>query len=160
MGKALFLMLSPALAAGLGLPLEFEANHGQFAAQVLYVARTPSHFVYLTRSGMTLGINAADRPGSSLRMSLEGGGAVSVAGEERTLAVSNYVIGSDPARWRRGVGHYARVRYEGAWAGIDLVFHGRDQLLEYDFEVAPGSDPGTIRLRFENADSLRVDASG
>jgi hypothetical protein len=35
------------------------------------------------------------------------------------------------------VPHYARVRYEAVYPGIDLVFYGNPQQLEYDFVVAP-----------------------
>ena len=46
-----------------------EANAGQFTPEVLYLARTPSHYVYLTQGGMTLGFTAASEKGSALRMS-------------------------------------------------------------------------------------------
>jgi len=142
------------------LPLEFEANSGQFASEVRYLARTANHFVYLTPGGMTLGLTGAAQ-GSSLRMTLvNANGRPAVAGEARTGGVSNYLIGSDPANWRHGVPHYARVRYQAVWPGVDLLFHGRDQSLEYDFLVGPGGDPSEIRLRFENTRSVRIGRSG
>jgi beta-propeller repeat-containing protein len=42
---------------------------------------------------------------------------------------------------------------------VDLVFYGRGGDLEYDFVVAPGSDPARIRLRVEGA-AVRLEASG
>jgi len=143
------------------LALEFETNAGQFAPEVLYLARSSNHFVYLTRGGMTLGFANAQQRDSSLRMTLVGARReASITGEARVAGVSNYLIGNDPAQWRRGVAHYTGVRYSGVWPGIDLLFHGRDQSLEYDFVVYPGSDPAGIRLRYENARSLRLDAKG
>ena len=62
---------------------------------------------------------------------------------------TNYFVGQDPASWRRDVPHYARVRYRGVYAGIDLVYHSQEGQLEYDFVVAPGTSPDAIRLRFE-----------
>ena len=56
--------------------------------------------------------------------------------------------------------HYGRIRYRGVWRGIDVVFHGRDGALEYDFAVSPGADPSAIRLAFPNAARLRLDADG
>ena len=44
--------------------------------------------------------------------------------------------------------------------GIDLVFHGSQRQLEYDFVVAPGANPNSIRLRFHGADQVRIDATG
>ena len=44
--------------------------------------------------------------------------------------------------------------------GIDLVYYGRPQQLEYDFVVAPGADPSTIKLAFAGVDDATVDARG
>lgn len=143
------------------LALEFETNTGQFAPEVLYLARSSNHFVYLTRNTMTLGFTDARQRDTSVRMMLVGANRqASITGEARVAGVSNYLIGNDPARWRRGVTHFGRVRYSGVWPGIDLLFHGRDQSLEYDFVVYPGRDPAAIRLRYENVQSLRLDAGG
>jgi hypothetical protein len=43
---------------------------------------------------------------------------------------------------------------------VDLVFYGRSQRLEYDFIVAPGANPGEIRLEFDGAEGIRVDSHG
>lgn len=143
------------------LPLEFEANQGQFATQVLFLARTPSHFVYLTRDGMTLGLSSSAQRGAALRMRLvDANRSVTVAPENRLAGISNYFIGNDRSRWHRGVPHYGRIRYGEVWLGIDLVFHGRDQSLEYDFTVAPGADPSTIRLSYANAGKLSIEENG
>ena len=37
--------------------------------------------------------------------------------------VTNYFIGSDPAKWRTNVAGYAKVKYEGVYPGIDLVYY-------------------------------------
>src|SRR5712692_8804167 len=110
------------------LALEFEPNSGQFAPEVLYLARSSNHFVYLTHSSMTLGFTDAPQRDTSLRMTLVGANQqASITGEARVAGVSNYLIGNDTAKWRRGVAHFGRVRYSGVWPGIDLLFHGRDQ---------------------------------
>jgi hypothetical protein len=143
------------------LPLEFEVNVGQFAPDVLYLARTGNHFVYLTRSGMTLGLTNENEPGAILPMRLVGANQrTSIAPEARAGGVSNYFIGSDPAKWKRGVAHFGRVRYSNVWPGIDLVFHGKGESLEYDFVLSPGSDPGTIRLSYPSALKTRLDSNG
>ena len=55
---------------------------------------------------------------------------------------------------------YGKVRYAQVYPGIDLVYYGNQRQLEYDFVVAPGADPARIRLRFEGAREMRVDAQG
>src|SRR5712692_83536 len=54
------------------LPLEFETNVGQFAPEVMYLARTSNLFVYLSHRGMTLGFTNAEQRDTSLRITLVG----------------------------------------------------------------------------------------
>jgi len=56
--------------------------------------------------------------------------------------------GNDPRRWRTDIPIYAKVHLEAVYPGIDLVYYGTRQQLEYDFVVAPGADPGLIRWTF------------
>ncbi len=75
--------------------------------------------------------------------------------------MTNYFIGNDPAKWRTNVAGYAKVKYEGVYPGIDLVYYDNGEgRLEYDFIVAPGADPKQIALSIEDAQSVEVDSSG
>jgi len=53
--------------------------------------------------------------------------AVRVVGKGPLPGVSNYFIGRDPAKWRTRVPHYAQVRYEEIYPGINVVFYGNDE---------------------------------
>ena len=79
---------------------------------------------------------------------------------EELPGTANYLIGSDPKKWRTNVRGYGKVRCRGVYAGIDLVYYGSRRELEYDFVVAPGRDPTLIGLGFEGARGLRVDGEG
>jgi len=59
-----------------------------------------------------------------------------ITGLDELPGKSNYFIGSDPKKWHTNVPHYARVKYEGVYPGIDLIFYGNQRQLEYDFVVA------------------------
>src|ERR1041384_5113669 len=72
----------------------------------------------------------------------------------------NYFLGDDPARWRPNVPTYSRLVQRQVYKGIDIAYYGNQQQLEYDFIVAPGSDPNVITLEFAGLQSLRVDANG
>ena len=63
----------------------------------------------------------------------------------------NYFLGNDPTKWRTSIPTYARVRYREVWPGVDVVYYGASGALEYDLIVAPGADPGAIRLGVEGA---------
>jgi hypothetical protein len=82
--------------------------------------------------------------------------AAKVKGLEELPGKSNYFIGNDPKKWRTNVPNYAKVKYRDIYPGVDLVYYGNQRQLEYDFVVAPGADPSTIRLDV-GADGVRPD---
>lgn len=83
-----------------------------------------------------------------------------VAGVEELPDKVNYFLSNDPTKWRTNVSTYAKVRYDDVYPGVDLVYYGNQQRLEYDFVVAPGVDPNAIRFTFAGADQVEVDAQG
>ena len=109
------------------------------------------------------------RPGS-FSLDVDGGQTISVrfvgsagpsapTGEQKLIGTTSYFIG-DEADWVRDVPNYASVRYASVYPGIDAVFHGNREHLEYDFVLRPGADPAQIRIAFEGADRIVVDAQG
>ena len=160
------------------LPLSFEANRGQVDSQVQYLARGPGYTVFLTDREAVLALKpgAAERkpltseagrersrPDSGAVVRIQPVGARSdanVQGLDRLPGISNYFIGSDPAKWRTGIPTYGKVKYDGFYPGIDLVYYGNQRQLEFDFVVAPGSDPSSIRLAFQGIDGLEVGPQG
>jgi hypothetical protein len=169
------------------LPITFEFNQGQLDPQVKFISRGKDHNLYLTPAEAVMrfsrqkekekgekweplqmtadhGPQAADKQSSAsdvLRMRLIGANPEpKVTGLCRVPAVSNYFIGSDSAKWATSVPAYAKVKYEDVYAGVDLLYYGNQQKLEYDFVVAPGADPGAIGLAFDGADNIEVDAAG
>jgi hypothetical protein len=140
-----------------GMPLLFEANAGQNDARVRYAARADGFQVFLTDHDATLvRTNAAE--GFALRMSWQDANAnTSLAAEEQSRAKSNYFIGNDAAKWRTGIANYERVTYHSLYPGVDLVYYGNHERLEYDLRIAPGADASAIRLKMDGATQLRVD---
>jgi len=96
-----------------------------------------------------------------LRMKLIGANPhPEVVGLDELPGRVNYFIGNDPKQWRTNVLTYAKVKYRDVYPGVDLVYYGNQRQLEYDFVVAPGADPKTIKLAFEGADKVEIDAQG
>ncbi|HYK21451.1 MAG TPA: SBBP repeat-containing protein [Pyrinomonadaceae bacterium] len=91
---------------------------------------------------------------------LGGNAAANLTGVERQLTRTNYFVGSDPRKWKTNVPNFAKVKYSGVYPGVDLVFYGNQNQLEYDFTVSPGVNPAVIRLGFEGITGLRVDDKG
>ena len=81
-------------------------------------------------------------------------------GLDRLPTRANYFIGNDPSKWHTNIPTFARVICESVYPGVDMIYYGSQRQLEYDFVVAPGADPDSIRLRFEDAQKTEVDAEG
>jgi hypothetical protein len=150
---AFFLLGWCAYAAPYGrLPLSFESNQGQMDSRVQFLSHGDGYSLYLTSTGAVLSLHQA-----VVRMTLVGGNpAAAASGVERLPGVSNYFIGNDPKAWRVGVPTFAKVKFADVYPGIDMVYYGNQRELEYDITVAPGADPGKIRLRLEGADHLQL----
>lgn len=151
-------------------PLSFERNVGQADPIIQFVSRGGGYSLALSSKEAVLSVFTGDkRKGleerhtpiittAALRMSLVGVNQnATITGVDPLPDNVNYLIGNDPRRWKLHVPHYASVKYEGVYRGIDLVYYGNQRQLEYDFVVAPGTDPNQIRLSFDGTKSLRLD---
>jgi hypothetical protein len=160
-------------AASASWPLRFEENvgqvHGADARQVRFVSRGNAYTLFLTsteavlvlRQGAGHGKDAGKAAPVVARMRLSGANpAPHLAGRDELLGKSNYFLGNDPAQWHTGIPNYGRVTAAGVYPGIDLVYHGNQGQLEYDFEVAPRADPHKIRFVLEGIQGLRTDSRG
>jgi hypothetical protein len=137
------------------LPLRFEENTGHFDAQVKYLARGPGYTVFLTATEAVLAAR-----GNVVRVHLcDANGESAFAGENEVSAPTNYFIGSDASKWI-SVTNYERVRCRSPYPGIDLVYHGNQRQLEYDFSLAPHASPKQIALRYDGVRALRIDKDG
>jgi hypothetical protein len=146
------------------LPLAFEPNRGQSDTRVSFLARGAGYTAFLTRSGAVLALHRAGlrRPGE-VALGLDFVGAARgtrLAPAGRLPGNTNYVIGDDPQRWTTALPFYARVTQHAVWPGVDVVWHGSQQRLEYDLVVLPGADPAKIRLAFAGATRLALTHAG
>src|ERR1017187_2852075 len=134
-------------ATGKPRVLAFEARNGQ------YVSHGPGYALSVTSGGAVLSLS-----GHAVRMSVAGASAKSsLEALDRMPGRANYLLGRDV---RASYDLYGRVRWYGVYSGIDLVFRGNQERLEYDFEVAAGRDPGRIKVGFEGVDEIRIDPNG
>ena len=156
-------------------PLHFEPSGDPAGApsggeDATFVARGPGYSLRVGASGMAMHLRAGiDEPAVPLQLNIVGADAGALGtGLERLPGESNYYLGNDPAAWRTDVPHFAKVRFDDVYPGIDVVYYDAaregpsnlSRLLEYDFVVEPGSDPKQIRLAFEGAEGVSIDDGG
>jgi hypothetical protein len=161
--------------------LSFEANAGQTDARVNYLARTGSGTVFLTPTAAIFAIQGSGVRGQESAFGLQGtepeapstnagvalymdivgaNPAGRAAGVNPLPGKVNYFIGNDPSNWHTNIPTFGRVEYPNVYAGISLAYYGGPNGLEYDFTLAPGSDPRAIALKFEGADGVGLDSQG
>jgi Bacterial Ig-like domain (group 3)/Abnormal spindle-like microcephaly-assoc'd, ASPM-SPD-2-Hydin len=162
------------------VPLSFEPNRGQFDPRVKFVARGADYGLFLSGGEATIvhhgTIHLGDGDVSSMMATLGNSevrtlsatqltwlGANSKAepqGMDRQASESNYFIGRDPRKWRRHVRHYDRVQLTGLYRGIDLVYHGSQKQVEFDYVVAPHVSPTAIRVGISGPSIVGLEATG
>jgi hypothetical protein len=165
-------------------PLVFEPNRGQAPANVQWLARGSGFNIVLGTDGasveyhdavpaaaveapvaktssalMMMKVSTKRTPPkvSVVKMHMTGGSAWKMDGEGPTGGTSNYFIGKKREAWHTNIPQYAQVKVASAYDGIDMVFHGNQSSMEYDFVVAPGADPKKIQLQFDGAANMHLD---
>lgn len=168
-------------ASAIKMPLFFEANAGQTDPSVRFLTRSGGYTMFLTPTETVLvegenGIVNGDKFGkgfaafradaknskqSVLRMELLGANsAPEFQGLQELPGKVNYLIGNDQAAWHTNVALFSEVQVAKVYPGVDLLFHGDQRQLEYDFVVAPGADPRRIGFEIRGAKKIEIDTNG
>lgn len=153
------------------LPLAFEENLGQSDRRVHFLSQGKGYELFLTSSEAVLALSRPTRAGVAnrkinsgsalLQLALQGSSPnVRVEGVDKLKGHTDYFIGNNPKDWRTVVPSYSRVKYYGVYPGIDLIFYGKQQQIEYDFVVAPHTDPKTIALKLNGERKVSIDGNG
>lgn len=146
------------------LPLHFEPNRGQTDESVGFLARGKGYGIFLQDRSATLVLSDRKKLGDRgqtavLKMNVVGANSTDGIGSDELRGRTNYFIDNDPADWQTDVPNFGKVKFEGVYDGIDLVYYGNQRRLEYDFVVAPNADTQKIKLNFEGAKSVKIDES-
>ncbi len=165
------------------LPLSFLPNEGQTASQVQYLSQGNGYSLFLTPTGSVLSLQqpvaatgllqshpvpgtglsppSTTSMGVALAINLVGSNPkATVSGQDPLPGLSNYFIGNDAGQWHTNIANYGKVAYQNVYPGVNLVYYGNQQQLEYDFVVAPGANPGLIRFNVQGAESIALDPLG
>ncbi|MBN1212774.1 MAG: SBBP repeat-containing protein [candidate division Zixibacteria bacterium] len=166
-------------------PVYFTENRGQWDQNVLYRAALPGVNIWFTQSGvyyqharLLTGDNLierdkfsgpADFPSArsrkvmtlSLKTSLlDANSGPMVKAENETAYKCHYIRGHNPSEWITDVPNFKTVVYREIYPGVDLQYYGNRNQLEYDFIVAPGTDPSRIQIQYDGAVKLDINGTG
>ena len=167
-------------------PPGFIDNRGQLDARAAFYARRGNATFWLTRKGVVFDLahKTSGAAAPEVRPVAADGGdlaAMSHSQFERAVVTENfldanpavklepqmelptsygYIHGSDSSRWLAGVKSYRLITYRGIWQGVDLRLYGVGRDLEQEFVIAPGADPGAIRMGLSGARGLRIASDG
>lgn len=151
------------------LPLRFEENQGQTATSVDYFVRGARYDAFISATELVVRLSThthgvaskVERSPSTFRARFVGASNTAThQGKDRLHGTTNYITGSRGGVVTADILSYAKVGYEGVYPGIDVVYYGNGGELQYDFIVAPGVDPGAIRLALEGTGPLYVKDNG
>ncbi|HKE55349.1 MAG TPA: SBBP repeat-containing protein, partial [Pyrinomonadaceae bacterium] len=158
------------------LPLSFEENHGQTDPQVKFLSRGHGYGLYLTSTGAMFSLTTPRNDHASfseaesmksageqagLAMVLKGANSsAQIKGTDQLPGKVNYLLGNVAEKWQTDLPTFSKVSYEEIYPGIDLVYYGNQQQLEYDFVVGPHRNPKNIRVAFDNAARVRLNSHG
>ncbi|QNH62286.1 gliding motility-associated C-terminal domain-containing protein [Hymenobacter sediminicola] len=153
--------------------LQFVANRNQWAKPVLFATDVPGGRLFLERGRLLQalydvkeleklhdqGPDGRDHRIKAHAYSVSFVGAnlqAAVNGEAETGEASNFFLGNDRSKWATNVPSFGEVRYQDLYPGTNLRFYTSNDHLEYDFELAAGTDAKRIQLHYEGQQKLSI----
>jgi hypothetical protein len=142
------------------LPISFEPNLGQQNSRVQFIATADAYTAFV------MGPEIVFMPKkrvieAAIRLAfVDANPNPAVEGLEEQQGRRNYFVGADSSKWRTGIPLYGRIRLRQVYPGIDVVFYDQDHQLEYDVILQPGADAKQVKLRFDEASTVRLSAGG
>ena len=132
------------------LPLFFVQNAGIAEASVRYVTQTSE-----MRAGFSSDSVMFRMHGEQTEVRFQGANrGTAIEGVDPLSARANFFLGQDPGGWHTGMPTFQKILYRNLYPGIDLTYGGTKDRIKSEFTVAPGADPGVIRLEYSRALSI------
>ncbi len=132
------LLSAPAVAR----PLSFEQR-----TPVLYQAQFGSEALVVQRDSLTIGGITLRFANASSSARLEGMG---------TSSPATYLS----ANASRTFAQFPKLALRHLYPGVDVIFYGNGEHLEYDLAISPGADLHHMRMLFDGARQVHVDGDG
>jgi len=166
------------------LPLTFIENKGQMDSKVRFYVSGSAGTIFFTNQEIVMEFvkrenpkDKQDKPGikSSLdtstttvtehrlvlrRKFLNPNPSCQLIGIEQLPGKVNILRGNDPAKWKQDISTYKEIKYQNLYPGIDLVYRGNNNQLEYTIRVSPNAKIQSFEMMMEGANQLNIKENG
>src|SRR5438445_9115112 len=122
--NSLFLSIAALVSAGtirsedFSRPVLFEVNQGQAPSGVGFIVRSATHNIYFGKTEPRFTLFDGN---SAVTMRFKGSATSIAQPGSATETTSNFLLGKDPAKWRRNVRNLSSIRYQHIYPGVDAV---------------------------------------
>ncbi len=159
----------------------FLENLGQWDSEARYLMRLPNLDTWVTDDGIVYQFYQADVvspsdltdagdirarfegksvvTGHAIRLRFLGSAGSATHQGEPSQTRYNYLVGKRED-WARGVRAYPKALIRGLYPGVDAVVYLDGGAPRYDLLLAPGADPGAIRMRLEGENGISISPDG
>ncbi len=141
---------------------------GNSLPQVLFFTRSQSVDMYVTSTGLSYVFRAnlddcdgEDKGINYCRLDMELLGCKKNITIKKELPVDQQ-INYYTAEYPKGIAPkaYKKISIENVYKGVDLVYYEKEGRMKYDFIVKAGADPGKIKMKYNGAEEIIIDADG
>ncbi len=127
------------------LPLCFTENQGQQDPDVLFTALGHGGQLSIHKTGLTLQLDFQSDQNLSVRFE-NTNPQLEINGNNTLPGRTHYLKGNDPSQWHRELPNFQQVEVHELYPGIDLLYYGNMDQLEYDLVVSTGANPNLIQM--------------
>lgn len=144
-------------------------NEGQWSEDVRFARPFSSGMAYLTDAGLVYSLLSPEdikRALQSTSKQVVVGHALfsKAVGGKKPVAVTSRKLSTKFNYLHDKTSHsaysFAKVRMEGVYQGIDVLYENAGENLKYSWEIAPNAEPSRIKQEFEGAESITLSPDG
>ena len=136
----------------------FEPNTGQWDEPFLYRLRLNSGSVFIEENAIRFNLLPLDEhalheaemvQGHSFKLQFIDSQIPDIEEVKPQAHKVNYILGSDPNKWRGNQAVYSELNLKELYPGIDLILKTSDEGFKFNFILKPGADLSQIRYFYE-----------
>jgi hypothetical protein len=156
LGLAIFGSLNARAVSFGSMPLWFEGS-----AESGFTARGLASQFTVSSAGTEFTLMKPTGENATCRMQFLGASPASqMSGLQPLSGKISRFDGGQPQNWHLGLATCAQVQMSEVYPGINVIFYGNQNVLEYDFNLAAGADASQIAIIFSGAEKLSLTKDG